>query len=87
LEFLEVCALTGMTTLASIKPGMLSVEQMKEVNRVFLIADADKERYGILDFDKNACPERFVSADGKEIRRFNWNKIYNGSRVVRDWYN
>ena len=68
LDFLEVCALTGMTTLASIKPGALSAEEMKEVNRVFLIADADKERYGLLDFDKNAFPERFVSADGKEIR-------------------
>ena len=86
LDFLEMCALTGMTTLASIRPGVLSEEEMKEVNRVFLIADADKERYGLLDFDKNAFPERFVSADGKEIRRFNWNKIYNGSRVVLTWY-
>ena len=86
LDFLEMCALTGMTTLASIKPGFLSEEQMKEVNRVFLIADADKDRYGLLDFDKNAFPERFISADGKTEKRYNWNRIYNGSRVVLTWY-
>lgn len=87
LDFLEMCALTGMTTLASIKPGLLSEEEMEKVNAVFKIADQNEERYGIVDYDKNACPEKFVSADGKTEKRYDWNKVYNGSRVIVNWYN
>lgn len=87
LDFLEMCALTGMTTLASIKPGLLSKEEMEKVNAVFKIADANEERYGIVDYDKNACPEKFVSADGKTEKRYDWNRVYNGSRVIVNWYN
>lgn len=86
LDFLELCALTGMTTLASIKPGLLTEEQMKEVNRVFRLADEGKGDYTIADFDKNANPEIFVSGDGKTVKRYNWNKVYRGSRVIVDWF-
>ena len=36
-------------------------------------------------YDKNANPETFVSSDGKAEKRFDWNKEYNGSRVVLSW--
>ena len=87
MDFLELCALTGMTTLASIKPGLLNEEQMKKVNEVFLLADQNQGDYEIEDYDKNACPERFISADGKSRKKYDWNQVYNGSRVILDWFN
>ncbi len=86
LDFLELCALTGMTTLASIKPGLLTEEQMKKVNAVFRMADENKGDFGIANFDKNSCPEKFVSADGKTEKRFNWNEVYDGSRMALTWF-
>ena len=86
LDFLELCALTSMTTLASIKPGLLTEEQMKQVNAVFRMADENKGDFGIANFDKNSCPEKFVSADGKTEKRFNWNEVYDGSRMALTWF-
>ena len=85
LDFLEMCALTGMTTLASVTPGILKPDEMKRINAIFKIADEGKGNFGIKDYEKNADPERFISADGKTEKFFNWNKVYNGSRVVLSW--
>ena len=85
LDFLEMCALTGMTTLASVTPGILKPDEMKRINEIFRIADAGKGDFGIKDYEKNADPERFISADGKTEKFYNWNRVYNGSRVVLSW--
>lgn len=85
LDFLEMCALTGMTTLASVTPGILKPDEMKRINAIFKIADEGKGNFGIKDYEKNADPERFISADGKTEKFFNWNRVYNGSRVVLSW--
>lgn len=87
IEFLEMSALTGQTTLASVKPWSLTEEQMAQVNAVFRLADEAKGDYRIVGFDKSSCPERFVSADGKTEKRYHWSKTYNGSRIVLTWYN
>ena len=85
LDFLEMCALTGMTTLASVTPGILKPDEMKRINEIFKIADEGKGDFGIKDYEKNADPERFISADGKTEKFYNWNRVYNGSRVVLSW--
>lgn len=85
LDFLEMCALTGMTTLASVTPNILTSEEMKRINEIFRLADSGKGDYGIVNYDKNANPETFVSKDGKTKKRFDWNRVYNGSRVVLGW--
>jgi len=87
LDFLEMCALTGVTTLASIAPNVLNDKQMQRMNGIFRMADANVERYTIKNYDKHASPEVFVSADGKTERKFDWEKIYHGARNVLDWYN
>ena len=87
LQFLEMCAITGMTTLASIKLGFLTDEQMQQVNAVFRIADENKLRYQIADYDKTSNPETFVSPDGKDRKRYHWSNTYDGSRIVLDWFN
>lgn len=85
LDFLEMCAITGMTTLASVTPGILKQDEMQRINRIFKIADEGKGDYGIKNYEKTANPELFVSADGKTEKRFDWNRVYNGSRVVLGW--
>ena len=85
LDFLEMCALTGMTTLASVTPNILTKEEMKRINEIFRLADRGNEDYGIVHYDKNANPEIFISKDGKTKKRFDWNRVYHGSRTVLAW--
>ena len=86
LKFLEMCAITGMTTLASVKPDILKKDEMRKINEIFKIADEGKGDFGIMNYDKTANPEIFVSPDGKMQKRFDWNEVYNGSRIVLTWY-
>lgn len=85
LDFLEMCAYTGMTTLASVTPGCLNDAQMQRINEIYKIADANAHDLGIANYDKVAEPEIFVSEDGKIEKRFDWTKPYHGSRVVLKW--
>lgn len=87
LDFLEMCAITGMTTLASVTPGILSEENMKRINRIYRIADEDASRFGIADYDKTSAPYKFGSEDGKNSREFNWESAYDGARIVLTWFN
>lgn len=85
LDFLEMCAITGMTCLASITPNILNEEEKKELSRIFKIASEGGKDYKIVNFDKNANPEEFISPNGKYIR-FNWDEPYDGSRNLVDWF-
>ena len=87
LDYLEMCAIPGMTTLASVTPDILTDAQMERINSIYMLADKDETRYGIKNYDKNANPELFVSEDGKTERVFNWESAYDGARVVLDWFN
>ena len=87
LDFLEMCAITGMTTLASVTPEILKEQEMKRINSIYLLADKDETRYGISNYDKTANPNIFVSNDGKQSRDFDWERVYDGTRVVFDWFN
>ena len=83
LDFLEMCALTGVTTLASVTPGILTKAQMARIQRIYAIADRDETRYGIVNFEKTSLPEIF---EEKGIRReFNWSSVYDGSRSQLNW--
>lgn len=85
LDYLEMCALTGVTTLASITPHILDSRAAERINGIFRIADEGKERYGIADYSTNACPETFVSEDGARSVSYDWTRAYDGSRVVISW--
>ena len=87
LDFLEMCAITGVTTLASVTPDILTRDQMKRINEIYRIADTDEDRYEIADFETNANPEIFVDPKTGKIREFDWERIYHGSRQVLDWFN
>ena len=85
LDYLEMCAITGMTTLASVTPGILTDAQMKRINEIYLLADRDADRYGIVNYDKTATPSIF--SDEKCVREYNWESAYDGARFVLDWFN
>ena len=85
LDYLEMCAITGMTSLASVTPGILDKEQMERIKQIFMLADKDEERYGILNYDKTANPNVFATESG-DTRVFDWERAYDGARVVLNWY-
>lgn len=85
LDYLEMCAITGMTTLASVTPGILTDKEMERINKIYRTADEDKLRLGIKNYDKTSCPEIFVSEDGSITREFDWEREYDGARVVYNW--
>lgn len=85
LDFLEMCAYTGMVTIASVTPNSLTEEEMKRIREIFRIADSSEFQLGIANYDKTAEPEIFVSEDGKTVKKYDWTKPYNGSRIVLQW--
>lgn len=86
LDYLEMCAITGMTTLASVTPDILNAEQMERIRRIYTLADRDEKRYGIVNYDKTANPNIFASEDGSDMREFDWESAYDGARVLLSWY-
>ncbi len=84
LDFLEMCAITGTTTLASVVPDILTDEQLQRINDIFKIIDENKRDYGIKNFDKTSCPDTFIDSDGTQ-KSFDWYKGYDGVRVKFDW--
>jgi len=79
-----MCALTGVTAFASIKPKLLSERDLTRISDIFKLADMNGMRYQIKDYETNANPERFGSSDGKEAV-FDWDRYFDGTRVVLDW--
>ena len=83
LDFLEMCAVAGVTTLASVTPGILNPAEMKRIREIYHIADKNADPCGIEHFEKTSFPEIFK---GKEIyRAFNWTEVYDGSRSQLSW--
>ena len=87
LDYLEMCAITGMTTLASVTPHILNEDNMKRINKIYLMADRDDRRYGIKNYEKTANPNVFVSEDGTDEIAYDWESAYDGARVILDWLN
>ena len=87
LDFLEMCAITGVTTLASVTPDSLTADEMKRINEIYRLADRDECRYEIADYHNNANPEIFVSPDSNHCIEYNWESAYDGARSNLDWFN
>jgi alpha-galactosidase len=85
LDFLEMCALTDCTTIASITPGILNEKEMKRINEIFKMADKGNNGYIIKDFDKTNCPDTIISADKKDQRHYDWYSALDGIRSVYSW--
>ncbi len=86
LDFLEMCAITGMTTLASVTPHTLNKQELKRINEIYRMADGAKYEYGIKNYDKNANPDTFISPDGKDQKVYNWYRKHDGARTAVTWF-
>lgn len=87
LDFLEMCAITGVTTLASITPNILTDKEEERINAIYRIADENTRRYSIKHYDRNVNPEIFVSSDGKTEKEYDWESAYDGTRSIISWLN
>jgi alpha-galactosidase len=85
LNFLEMCALTDCTTIASVTPGIFTESQLKQINQVYKLADKGNNGYVIKNFDKTNCPDTIISVDKKQEKSYNWYKYYDGIRSIVSW--
>lgn len=85
-DFLEMAAITGSATLASVTPHILNKDEEKRLQQIFAIADTIKsEDYAtITDWTRTAVPSKF-EFDGKEYN-YNWYEDYCGARNFVSWF-
>ena len=86
LDFLELCAITGSTTLASVTPGIIKGKDMERIRRIYKIAsEKGKDAYPI-DWLGHNSASKYKCNDG-EIFDIDWYKTYDGCRLIFDWMN
>lgn len=83
IKFLELCAITGSATLASITPGIFNFDEKAKVRKIFKIASMGGYDAEPLDWMNTSCPSRF-SCKGEEIA-YDWYGEYNGVRMFPTW--
>ena len=86
LDFLEVCANTGVVTLASVKPGIIKGKDLVRIRSIYKTAseggiDAVPEKWV-----GNNVPSRFVTKSGERFE-YDWYKVYDGARTFYTWNN
>lgn len=86
LDFLEMAAMTGSATFASVTPGILNEKEEKRLQQIFAIADSIKpEEYAtIADWTRTAVPSQFCFK-GKSYK-YNWYEDYEGARNFVSWF-
>jgi len=80
LDFLEMCAITGCVTFASVTPGILKKDEMTRIREIFRIASQGGA--GAIPTDwlgHNICSQ-FETPDG-DLFRYDWYRHYDGVRT------
>ncbi len=85
LDFLELCAVTGQATLASVTPGIIKGEDMKRIRRIYEIASIGGLDASPLDWLGHNAPSRYKTKDG--FFEIDWYKTYDGCRLMYEWMN
>lgn len=86
LDFLELCAITGCITLASVTPGFLKGRDLTRVREIYRIAS--KGGAGATPTDwlgHNVCA-KYETPSGKKFT-YDWYKPYDGVRSFWEWSN
>ena len=85
LDFLEMAAITGSATFASVTPGILNPQEEKRLQEIFAIADSIKytDYATITDWTHTAVPCEF-NYKGTPYK-YNWYKDYDGARHFVSW--
>ncbi|MBR6502920.1 MAG: hypothetical protein IKT42_05700 [Clostridia bacterium] len=84
-NYLEMAAITGSATFASVKPGILDVAEQSRLQEIFAIADTIEypDYATITDWTRTAAPSKFEYKGEKYD--YNWYKEYQGVRHVVSW--
>ena len=84
LDFLEMAAVTGVVTIASVTPGILKPDEIKRIREIYRIAS---------EGGRGAIPEKwvgvnnpshFVTPDGERFA-YDWYRGYDGVRSFYSW--
>ncbi len=79
LDFLELAAITGSTTLASVVPGILKGDDMARIRKIYKIASDGGLGAVPVDWLSHNTPCRYKTASGEEYY-YDWYKYYDGIR-------
>ena len=84
-DFLEMAAITGSATFASVTPGILDSAEQQRLRDIFEIAATiQPENYStITDWTRTAAPSQF-NFGGKHYS-YNWYEEYKGARHFVSW--
>ncbi len=84
-DFLEMAAITGAATFASVTPVILNEGEEKRLQEIFAIADSVKyEEYAtICDWTRTAVPSQFEFKGN--LYNYNWYEEYKGARHFVSW--
>lgn len=86
LDFLEVCANTGVVTLASVTPGILKGKDLARIRAIYKTA-SEGGRGAVPDkWVGNNAPSKFTDSNGEKTE-YDWYKVYDGIRNIYTWKN
>ena len=85
LDFLEMCAVSGVVTLASVTPDILTPEQMKRIQGIYRIASQGGLGAVPTDWLGHNTMSSFETPDGKKFN-FDWYRVHEGVRTFYGWY-
>lgn len=84
LDFLEVAAITGAVTVASVTPGSLTGEEMARIRRIFRTASEGGLGAYPRRFVAENAPAHFLTPDGRTFD-YDWYSYYDGRRNGWTW--
>ena len=84
LDFLEMAAVTGVVTLASVIPGTLSPDAMKRIQSIFRTASQGGEGAIPEKYTGQSILSFFVTPEGKKYT-YDWYRGYDGVRTHYTW--
>ena len=84
LDFLEVAAITGSVTIASVTPGCLSKDEMARIRKIYRIASEGGLGAYPRRFVGENTPAHFVTQDGRSFD-YDWYSYYDGRRSGWTW--
>lgn len=69
-QWADVIARSGTALFLSVKPGVLTDQQMQELSRILAMASEGRHHAVPLDWTENTCPDLWQ--DGDEVIRYHW---------------
>jgi alpha-galactosidase len=86
LDFLELCALSSVTTLASVTPGIMKGDDLKTIRRIYEIASLGGKDARPTDWLGRNAACKYLCNDGQAFE-IDWYKTYDGCRLNFEWMN